>query len=297
MFSTICGPLTKAGLYRYLWEREQLTTARSFLEFGLSLDVDREDEVCNPAVRLLGHIALDMAQPKAALEAYNETLAARLKLISPGNPAIADVYDSIACALTEMGDTVQAFDILNKAISIHKAVDPSRMARTDAILAMTHLRSGFADQALDAITDCWRLQNMTEDQLEKSRYPKHSGDIILLSRIRYAQGDWDSALELASKSITIRKGILGAKGPRVADSMYHVSKMLAEQEKVASAIKLLKEIIEMSQGLIEMKGHLARALWTLAGFETEIGIWMRYNGFRKRLATHRTGLKAERPRT
>lgn len=263
--------LTIAGPYSYLWEREQPTTARSFFDFGLSLDVDREDDICNPAVRLLGHIALDMAQPKAALDAYNETLAARLKLVPPDDPAIADVYDSIACALTEMADTVQACDYLERAVAIHKTKDPSRMARTDAILAMTYLRAGSADRALMAIRDCWRLQSMTEDQLEKSRYPKHSGDIVLLSRIRYAQGYRDSALELASKSITIRKGMLGDKGPRVADSMYLVAKMLVDEEKVASAVKLLREIIEMCQGLIEMRGHLARALWTLAKLEAETG--------------------------
>ena len=245
--------------------------ARSFFDFGLSLDVDREDETCNPAVRLLGHIALDMAQPRAALDAYNETLAARLKLVPSDDPAIADVYDSIACALTEMGDTGQAFKTLKKAVEIHKANNPDRMARTDAILAMTYLRAGSPDQALEAIKDCWRLQNMTEHQLEKSRYPKHSGDIVLLSRIRYAQGDHESALELASKSITIRKGILGAKGPRVADSMFLVAKMLADEGKIASALKLLREIVEMSQGMVEMKGHRARALWTLARLESESG--------------------------
>lgn len=229
--------------------------------------MDRSDELCNPALRLLGHVALDVAQPKAALDAYNETLAARLRLVSVHDPTIANVYDSVACALTEMGEVVQALEILDKAVAIHNAHDPSRMARTDAILAMTHLRAGNADAALKAIQDCWRLQGMTEDKLEKSRYPKHSGDIVLLSRIRYMQGDRKSALELASKSITMRKGMFGAKGPRVADSMYLVATMLTDEDKVASATKLLRDVIEMSQGLIEMRGHHARALWTLARWE------------------------------
>ena len=101
---------------------------------------------------------------------------------------------------------------------------------------------------------------MTEGQLEKSRYPKHSGDIVLLSRIRYAQRDCESALELASNSITIRKGILRAKGPRVAYSMFLVAKMLADEGKIASAMKLLRKVVEMSQGMVEMRGHRARAL-------------------------------------
>ena len=251
-----------------MWEREQPTTARSFIEFGLSLGVDRDDELCNPAVRLLGHIALDMAQPKAALEAYNETLAARLKFVSAHDPTIANIYDSVACALTEIGDQFQAFAILDKAVAIHNANDPNRMARTDAILAMTHLRAGNAKQALEAIKHCWRLQGMTEDQLEKSRYPKHSGDIVLLSRIRYMQGERESALELASKSITIRKG---TRRQRPESSGLNVSrwKDARRWRKIASARKLLRDIIEMSQGLIEMRGHRARALWTLARLETK----------------------------
>ena len=173
----------------------------------------------------------------------------------------------LLCALTEMGDIDQAFAILDKAVAIHNANDPSRMARTNAILAMTHLRAGNAEQALKAIQDCWRLQDMTEDKLEKSKYPKHSGDIVLLSRIRYMLGDRNSALELASKSIIMRKSMFGARGARVADSMYLVAKMLADENKFASATKLLRDIIEMSQGLLEMRGHRARALWTLARWE------------------------------
>lgn len=261
--------LTKADLQIYLWEREQPTTSRFFLDFGLSLGVDRGDELCNPAVRLLGHVALDLAQPKAAFKAYNETLAARLKLVSANDTVIANVYDSVACALTEMGDEVQAFAILDKAVAIHNANDPSRMARTNAIVAMTHLRAQNAEQALTAIQDCWQLQDMTEEKLEKSKYPKHSGDIVLLSRIRYMLGDRKSALELASKSITMRKSMFGARGARVADSMYLVAKMLADDKKFASAIKLLREIVEMSQGLIEIRGQCARALWTLARWEAE----------------------------
>ncbi|KAI9841861.1 MAG: hypothetical protein M1837_000331 [Sclerophora amabilis] len=255
----------------YLWERDQPSAAQSFFTFGLSLDVDREGPICNPAVRLLGHIALDMAQPRTALAAYNEALAARLKLVGPDDPIIADLYDSIACSYTEMDNTTKAFEYLDKASRIHHAKDPQKMGRTNAIFAMTFLRAGKPDQALGALKDCWRLQDLTEEEVALSNYPKHSGDIVLLSRIQAAQGHRESALELASKSITIRQGILGNKGPRVADSMYLVASMLRDDRKEASAAKMLREIVDMSQGMVDMEGHLARALWTLAGVEEEIG--------------------------
>lgn len=257
--------------FRYLWEKEQPTAGRSYFQYAFSLEIDREGPVCNPAIRLLGHISLDLAQPRAALEAYNETLRARLRLVGPDDDSIADVYDSIACSYTEMDDVTKAYEYLDKAKEIRLAKKSERMARTNAIYSMTHLRAGKPDLALEALKDCWRKQNLTEDQIAVSRYPKHSGDIVLLSRIHYAQGNYVSALELASKSITIRQGHFGNKGPRVADSMYLVATMLTRDQKVSVAAKLLREIVDMSQGMLEMNGHLARALWTLANLERKNG--------------------------
>jgi tetratricopeptide (TPR) repeat protein len=137
------------------------------------------------------------------------------------------------------------------------------MSRTLAIYAMAYLRAGKPDEALQALKECWGLQGKTEEQISQSRYPKHSGDIVLLARIYHMQNEKEEALQLASKTITIRKGILGSKGPRVADSIFIVAGMLRESGKDALARKLLREIIGMAQGMIEMQGHLARALWTL----------------------------------
>lgn len=220
---------------------------------------------------MLGHIALDMARPRDALKAYSETLKLRLKLVEADSPDVADVYDSIACSYTEMGDTTKAFEYLDKAVKIHEAHGPQSMGRTLAVMAVTLLRAGKPDEALEALTRCWQLQGKTESQISWSKYPKHSGDIILLSRIQYAQGKRESAIQLASKSITMRKKILGDKSPRVADSMYIVAGMRRAENEQASAMGLLREIVEMSQGIVEMEGHLARALWTLAGLEEEVG--------------------------
>lgn len=157
----------------------------------------------------------------------------------------------------------QALETLDKAKAIHLSNDPKRMSRTLAIYAMTYLRAGKPDEALQALESCWELQGMTEDQIALSRYPKHSGDIVLLGRIYHMQNKKEEALELASKTITIRKGILGSKGPRVADSTFIFAGMLQEGGKDAIAMKLLYEIVDMAQGMIEMRGHLARALWKL----------------------------------
>ena len=77
------------------------------------------------------------------------------------------------------------------------------------------------------------------------------------------QNKKEEALELASKTITIWKGILGAKGPRGADSMFIVAGMLMEGRKEALGCKLLEEIVDMGMGMVEMRGYQARALWNL----------------------------------
>ena len=198
-------------------------------------------------------------------------LSAREKFEEVNSPPIADIYDSIACSYTELGMVDEAFETLSKAADIHHAHNPQHMARTKAIYAMTHLRAGQPQQALEALTCCWQLQGLTEEQITHSKYPKHSGDIVLLARIKYAHGLKQEAQQLASRTIPIRRGIYGDKGPRVADSMFLVAKMLEASGEEVLAAKLLRTIVEISQNVLEMQGHLARSLWFLAVVENKMG--------------------------
>ncbi|KAK0702012.1 tpr repeat-containing protein [Lasiosphaeria miniovina] len=255
----------------YLWEKELPSQALSFFEFGLRIDDGLSGSIAAQAHRLLGHISLDLSQPRAGLAAYEQALALREKLEAPESPPIADVCDSIACAYTEAGNVESAFSYLERATAIHNAYDPSKMSRTLAIRAMTCLRASQAEEALDAIRACWGLQKMTQEQIEASRYPKHSGDIMLLARIYRLQGKKAEARELASRTITMRRGVYGEKGgPRVADSLFTVARMLHEEGEPTLAARLLREVMEISGDAPSMRTHLARALWFLAGIEDDI---------------------------
>ncbi|KAJ3565063.1 hypothetical protein NPX13_g7632 [Xylaria arbuscula] len=159
----------------YLWEKEQPTLAHSFLEFGLSLNIDKNSVVAAQAFRLLGHISLDLARPRAALRAYQEALAAGQRIEKPDPPPIADVYDSIACSLTEIGDVVEATKYLERAMSIHMGHDPLKRGRTEAIRALTFLRAGDSERSLEALQTCWELQGLKQEEVEASDYPKNSG--------------------------------------------------------------------------------------------------------------------------
>lgn len=220
---------------------------------------------------MLGHNALDVAQPTYALKAYTECLEARRIFLDPSDTTIANVLDSVACAHVELNNLPEAFAALEEAVRIHQQNDPQRMARTWFIYSMAHLRAGDADKSLEALNRCWELQGLTQDQVEKSRYPKHSGDLVLLSRIEAAKGNRELALELVSKTIYIRKDILGNKGPRVADSMYIVVGMLRVDGRVAVAAKMLREVVDMGKGMLEMRPHISRALWTLGSIEQDFG--------------------------
>ncbi|KAK7743150.1 hypothetical protein SLS53_004235 [Cytospora paraplurivora] len=256
----------------YLWEKEQPYLALSFFSAGLEIPFDQTGTSAAQAYRLLGHISLDIARPRAALTAYEKSLEIRRMLEEPDSPPIADVYDSIGCSYTEMGDVSQAFRYVEMATAIHNAHDPKRMARTDAIRAITCLRAQRPQNALEALQHCWQLQGLTQEQVAESKYPKHSGDIVLLGRIRWAQGDRIEARQLVSRTIGIRKGLFGNNGgPRVADSLFQLAIMLSADGELVLAAKLLRDVVDMGANATEMRAHNARALWFLAGAEEQLG--------------------------
>lgn len=212
-----------------------------------------------------------MARPKAALSAYLQALSVREQLHGSRSPQIADVYDSIACSYAEQGHVDEALQYLQKAEEIHNENNPLLMGRTQAIYALTYLRGGRPEDSLKALRQCWKLQNLTEEQVAQSKYPKHSGDIMLLARIKYAQGLKQEAQQLASRTIGIRQGLYGDKGPRVADSTFIVARMLEADDEDALAAKMLRSVTDMSRGVPEMQAHLARSLWFLAKVEDKMG--------------------------
>ena len=254
------GDMLTAFVIRFLWEREQPSTAQEFIHFGLSLVFDKATAPSAPAFMLLGHVALDMARPEIALQAYSEALSARLKSPAPNESEIGDVYDYIAYSLTELNNIQEALEYLKIDSAIRARNEPHLGATTSAISALAQLKSNDPQAALASLHKAWELQGLSQIAIEQSRNPKHSGDIMLMSRIQHALGNRQEALELVSKSIMIRKRVLGEKGPRVADSIYHLARLLREGNEAVLAAKLLRDVVDKSQGMREMDGQLGRAL-------------------------------------
>lgn len=67
---------------------------------------------------------------------------------------------------------------------------------------------------------------------------------MLLARILWLQGKKAEAQELASRTVAMRQGVFGEDpskgGPRVADSLFVVSRMLDDRGKAVLAAKLLR---------------------------------------------------------
>jgi tetratricopeptide (TPR) repeat protein len=134
--------------------------AKSHVERGLAVGVNLSAAVIARAKQVLGHVLIDLGRPRAAFAAYQEALTLHEDLGGPNSATIAEVYETIARAYTELDEVDQAFAYLEKATAIHNAHGPSKMSRTIAIRALTCLRAGVAD-ALAALHGCWRLQGMT----------------------------------------------------------------------------------------------------------------------------------------
>ena len=70
----------------------------------------------------------------------------------------------------------------------------------------------------------------------------------------------------------MRKGTFGDKGgPRVADSLFTVARMLEEGGEDVLAAKMLGEVVEICGDAEGMRPHLARALWFLSKIEERLG--------------------------
>jgi hypothetical protein len=94
---------------------------------------------------------------------------------------------------------------------------------------------GRPDEAEEMLARCPSLKDFTDDTFLATRNPRFSGDMVLLSRIRRAQGRSAEALRLASKALAFRRELLGNR-LKTCDSLYDVAGMLKAEGHVGSAV-------------------------------------------------------------
>lgn len=122
------------------------------------------------------------------------------------------------------------------------------------------------EKAEQYLFSCPSLQNLTDDLLLSKDNPRFAGDMVLLSRIRRAQGRRVDALRLASKALIYRRRLLGNRFS-TCDSMHDVAGLLMEDKTThGTALSVLQELVSITEGFVSTsgQGQLARAYHRLA---------------------------------
>ncbi|KID61280.1 Tetratricopeptide-like helical, partial [Metarhizium hybridum] len=122
--------------------------------------------------------------------------------------------------------------------------------------------------------------------------PRFSGDMVLLSRIRLAQGRFPDALRLASKPLEFRRKLLGNR-LKTCDSQHDVASMLLKDGHIISAMQLLQDVVGISETFFEGDGQRARALCTLLKVYTAGGMLAESTACREKAVTLRSFLRLD----
>ncbi|KAI1407008.1 hypothetical protein F5Y13DRAFT_207064 [Hypoxylon sp. FL1857] len=247
----------------YLYERETYDVARNLVDTAVQTFEDKSTLAYASAIDLAGLISLDLCQPSLALKPFQEALEIRKKRLGPDDPFIASSLNNIALAYTEMGNLEEAYATHEQAIDIRLRTSSDRIGNSYSNMASLLLRMGKPDEAEEMLGRCPSLKDFTDETFLSTGNPRFSGDMVLLSRIRLKQGRVDEALRLASKALAFRQKLLGNR-LKTCDSLYDVASILNLQGHPASAIELLKQLVNISESLNEGEGQLARALYKLS---------------------------------
>lgn len=208
--------------------------ARDFVDTALETFEDKTSLAFASAVDLSGLIDLDMNNPSNALVPFNLALEIRENLLGPEDPLIGSSFNNIALSYTETGDLEKAYSAHEKALLIRLRAE-TRVDNTYSNMSSLLLRMGKPNEAEEMMQKCPVLKDFTDDSFINTGNPRYVGNMVLLSRIRLAQGRLDDAMRLASKALTFRQKLQGNR-LKTCDSLYDVAAMLVQQGRVSSSM-------------------------------------------------------------
>lgn len=220
---------------RYLYEREQYDFAKEFIATALSNFTDTQSLAYASATDLSGLVDLDMNKPAEAITSFYIVLQVRQKILGPNDPFIAFSLNNLAIAYTELPDLLKAKSLHEKAIALRLENNGDRIDNSYSNLSALLLRMNEPDKAEETLMKCPPLQDCTDETFLATDNTRYVGDMVLLSRIRRAQGRNDDALRLASKALAWRQKVHGDRF-KTCDSLYDVASLLHLQTRFASAM-------------------------------------------------------------
>jgi len=209
--------------------------ARRMVDRAVSLFEDTTTLAYASAIDLGGLLDLDQTESARALEVFQQALEIRKARLGPEDPFIAYSLNNIALAYTEMGELELAYAAHEEAIALRLKANSDRIGNSYSNMSSLLLRLGRPDEAEEMLARCPSLKDFTDETFLSTGNPRFSGDMVLLSRIRRAQGRSTEALRLASKALAFRRKLLGNR-LKTCDSQYDVSSMLLDDGHVSSAM-------------------------------------------------------------
>ncbi|KAG9254828.1 P-loop containing nucleoside triphosphate hydrolase protein [Emericellopsis atlantica] len=276
----------------YLYESEMYNIARTMVEQAISTFQVSTGLYYASAIDLSGLILLDLAQPAQALNPFMHALEIRKAILGPEDPFVAYSQNNVALAYTEMGELELAFAAHQEAIRLRLKANSDRIGNSYSNMSSLLLRMGRPEEAEEMLSRCPSLKDFTDETFLSTGNPRFSGDMVLLSRIRLAQGQPTDALRLASKALSFRRKLLGNK-LKTCDSQYDVACMLLKEGHENSAIQLLEEVVNMTETFAEGDGQRARALYKLAEVYKDRDMQAESATCKEKAATLRATLRPE----
>ncbi|OAX82520.1 hypothetical protein ACJ72_03130 [Emergomyces africanus] len=244
----------------HLYEKEYYEQAQEYVQEAIHNFIDKSTAAYASAVDLSGLIELDLNNTQNALNIFKEALKIREAIFPPNDPFLAASEVNLGLAYTELNDLEKAYQKLQRSAEIRQAAQSDRLTNSYSNMSSLLIRMGKPDEAEEMLKRCPALKDLSDDEFFRTGNPRFSGNMIVLSRIRFAQGRHDDALRIASKALSFRRSMLGNR-LKICDSLYHVAGFLEKQGNEALAIELLDECATIAENLPRKEGvnHLARA--------------------------------------
>ncbi|PYH93879.1 TPR-like protein [Aspergillus ellipticus CBS 707.79] len=162
----------------YLYERENYSIARKYVEIALQSFSDTGSLAYASAVDLQGLIDLDICHPKTALAAFGKAYELHSAILSGEDAFLAANLVNFGLALTELGDLDEARDFLQKSIDIRLKHNSDGIGNSYSNMSSLLLRMEKADEAEEMLKRCPSLKNFTDATFLKTGNPQFSGQLL-----------------------------------------------------------------------------------------------------------------------
>lgn len=175
-----CHCLEKSLLIpsRYLYERENYSIARSYVDVALKKFANKDSLAYASAVDLRGLINLDICRPAAALGAFEEAYTIRTAILPSNDAFLAANQVNIGLACTELGELEKARDYLQQSIDLRLMHTSDRIGNSYSNMASLLLRMGKPDEAEAMLKSCPSLRDFSDETFLKTGNPRFSGYVL-----------------------------------------------------------------------------------------------------------------------